>query len=307
MLAGGLSQTVMGERMREGVIRSAGIVAASLIVLVLAQAAFAWAAPAYAAPCGSIVLSCSVERDGVETALAGDSYALTKVASATVDSASGSMSYAVDAAFAALDRDWASLDAAGLRAASREVAVYAEKQGIAPMLTARSDASGRVTFAPLEAGLYLIVRFDSASENRGCACDPLLVSVPTTVASTLDFSVEAVPKFEDGKPEPGPGDSGPSADPESGASNGELGAGGVSGWLAGVLEFAKTSDGMAVVACVAALCAFAAAVALWRYRAGGVRRADHAPGANRPARADGLGKETESIDARCKGAGRGGE
>ena len=190
--------------MREGAIHSMKAVAALLLACVLACSALAWSAPAHAASYGSIGLTCTVDRGGSKVPLAGDGYALTKVASATVDPASASVAYATEDAFKGIDRDWAALDAAGLRAMGREVAAYAEKQGIDPLRTARSDASGHVTFGSLETGLYLIVRYDLAPANKGFACDPVLVSVPTKVGGTLDFTVEATPKFEEDKPTPGP-------------------------------------------------------------------------------------------------------
>lgn len=310
--------------MREGAIHSMKAAAALLLACVLACSALAWSAPAYAASYGSIGLTCTVDRGGSKVPLAGDGYALTKVASATVDSATASVEYVTEEAFSALDRDWAALDAAGLRAMAREVAAYAEKQGIDPMRTARSDVSGHVTFGSLETGLYLIVRYDPAHANKGFACDPVLVSVPTKVGGSLDFTVEATPKFEEDKPSPGPDPDKPvdpdtpvdpdAPDPENpdqpvgpGGQGGNGGqgdgpsSGGALGQLAdkvaGALGFAKTSDGMMALACAAAACAFVAAgVVVWRRRVEAVPRGAHAAGAKRPVRDD----AADRIEASAK-------
>lgn len=276
--------------MREGAIHSMKAVAALLLACVLACSALAWSAPAHAASYGSIGLTCTVDRGGSKVPLAGDGYALTKVASATVDPASASVAYATEDAFKGVDRDWAVLDAAGLRAMGREVAAYAEKQGIDPLRTARSDASGHVTFGSLETGLYLIVRYDLAPANKGFACDPVLVSVPTKVGGTLDFTVEATPKFEEDKPTPdpenpdqpvGPGGQGGSGGQGDGPSSGGA-LGQLADKVAGALGFAKTSDGMMTLACAAAACAFVAAgVVVWRRKAAAEPRGAHAAGAKR--------------------------
>ena len=119
----------------------------------------------------SIELSCGAEHAGEHVALAGDGYALTKVASAEVDGASASVAYATEEAFSSVDRNWAALDGAGLRAAAHEVFAHAEKHGVKPQATAHADAAGKAVFSSLKPGLYLISRFEVVPANAEFSCD----------------------------------------------------------------------------------------------------------------------------------------
>lgn len=233
---------------------------------------FAWRSPAYATVSGSIELSCAAEHAGEHVALAGDGYTLTKVASAEVDE-SDSISYVTEEAFSGVDRNWAALDGAGLRAAAHEVFAHAEKHGVKPQATAYADAAGKAVFSPLEPGLYLIIRSEVAPANTEFSCDPALVSVPTTVNGVFAYTVEVTPKFEHDPltPGSGPGEDDKPADPLDQLAD----------KVAGALGFAKTSDGMFALACAAVLCAFAAVVLLlWRRRAAAPTGA-HAAGSKR--------------------------
>ena len=258
--------------MRKDAIISMKNAAAVLLACAMVLLCFAWRSPAYATVSGSIELSCGVEHAGEHVALAGDGYTLTKVASAEVDE-SDSISYVAEEAFSGVDRNWAALDGAGLRAAAHEVFAHAEKHGVKPQATAYADAAGKAVFSPLEPGLYLIIRSEVAPANTEFSCDPALVSVPTTVNGVFVYTVEVTPKFEHDPltPGSGPGEDGKPADPLDQLAD----------KVAGALGFAKTSDGMFALACAAALCAFAAVVLLlWRRRAAAPTGA-HAAGSKR--------------------------
>ena len=245
--------------MRKDAIISMKNAAAVLLACAMVLLCFAWRSPAYATVSGSIELSCGVEHAGEHVALAGDGYTLTKVASAEVDE-SDSISYVTEEAFSGVDRNWAALDGAGLRAAAHEVFAHAEKHGVKPQATAYADAAGKAVFSPLEPGLYLIIRSEVAPSNTEFSCDPALVSVPTTVNGVFAYTVEVTPKFEHDPltPGSGPGEDDKPADPLDQLAD----------KVAGALGFAKTSDGMFALACAAALCAFAAVILLlWRHRA----------------------------------------
>lgn len=245
--------------MRKDAIISMKNAAAVLLACAMVLLCFAWRSPAYATVSGSIELSCGVEHAGEHVALAGDGYTLTKVASAEVDE-SDSISYVAEEAFSGVDRNWAALDGAGLRAAAHEVFAHAEKHGVKPQATAYADAAGKAVFSPLEPGLYLIIRSEVAPANTEFSCDPALVSVPTTVNGVFAYTVEVTPKFEHDPltPGSGPGEDDKPADPLDQLAD----------KVAGALGFAKTSDGMFALACAAALCAFAAVILLlWRHRA----------------------------------------
>ncbi len=258
--------------MRKDAITSMKNAAAVLLACAMMLLCFVWRSPAYASVSGSIELSCGVEHAGEHVALAGDGYTLTKVASAEVDE-SDSISYVTEEAFSGVDRNWAALDGAGLRAAAHEVFAHAEKHGVKPQATAYADAAGKAVFSPLEPGLYLIIRSEVAPANTEFSCDPALVSVPTTVNGVFAYTVEVTPKFEHDPltPGSGPGEDDKPADPLDQLAD----------KVAGALGFAKTSDGMFALACAAALCAFAAVVLLlWRRRAAAPAGA-HAAGSKR--------------------------
>ena len=178
--------------MRKDVIISMKNAAAVLLACAMVLSCFAWRSPAYASVSGSIELSCGIEHAGEHVALAGDGYTLTKVASAEVDE-SDSVSYVTEKAFSGIDRNWAALDGAGLRAAAHEVFAHAEKHGVKPQATAYADAAGKATFSSFEPGLYLISRFDVAPANAEYSCDPALVSVPATIDGVLTYTVEVTP------------------------------------------------------------------------------------------------------------------
>ena len=245
--------------MRKDAITSMKNAAAVLLACAMMLLCFVWRSPAYASVSGSIELSCGVEHAGEHVALAGDGYTLTKVAAAEVDE-SDSISYVTEEAFSGVDRNWAALDGAGLRAAAHEVFAHAEKHGVKPQATAYADAAGKAVFSPLEPGLYLIIRSEVAPANTEFSCDPALVSAPTTVNGVFAYTVEVTPKFEHDPltPGSGPGEDDKPADPLDQLAD----------KVAGALGFAKTSDGMFALACAAALCAFAAVILLlWRHRA----------------------------------------
>ena len=197
--------------MRKDAIISMRNAATVLLACAIMLLCFAWRSPAYASVSGSIELSCGAEHAGEHVALAGDGYALTKVASAEVDGASASVAYATEEAFSSVDRNWAALDGAGLRAAAHEVFAHAEKHGVKPQATAHADAAGKAVFSSLEPGLYLISRFEVVPANAEFSCDPALVSVPATIDGVLTYAVEVTPKFEHEPLTPGP-DSGPGED-----------------------------------------------------------------------------------------------
>lgn len=145
---------------------------------------------------GSLSLAC-VARDGEsEIALAGDEYAVVRVASAEV-AAAGVSSYETLAEFADFDCDWASLSSTEL---SRKADVMQSFAYAAGLLDERSvsDSQGRAMFSDLDPGLYLVCRTKIDKANADYAMAPFLVSVPVTVGVTTDWDVLARPKFEHG-------------------------------------------------------------------------------------------------------------
>lgn len=174
--------------------------ACAALVLCVAPAA------AIAAPVGSITLECSVERNGMDTPLAGDRYAVVLVARASID-AEGVRYETLDA-FASADCAWAELDAGGLRDKAREVHGLAIDASVEPAGTLGTNASGVGAVYGLEPGIYLLYRTETAPANADTSADPFLVGVPTFVDGVLTYDVTAHPKFETEKP-PAGGDSQP--------------------------------------------------------------------------------------------------
>lgn len=172
-------------------------------------------AVAIAAPVGSITLDCSVEREGVDTPLAGDRYAAVLVARASIGVEG--VSYETLDAFASADCAWAELDAGGLREKAREVHGLAVDAAAEPVATLDTNASGVGAVYGLEPGIYLLYRTETAPANADTATDPFLVGVPTFVDGALTYNVTAHPKLEVEKPpaggDPQPGEPGAPGNP----------------------------------------------------------------------------------------------
>ncbi len=159
---------------------------------------------AFAGATGSISLVCAHERDGVSTPVAGDTYAVVAVASASIQD--GAITYDTLPAFAEVSCDWRALDAAGWRRQAQVVHEVFARDALAPQAVVVTDDAGHGRASGLAAGLYLVARIEAASDNAGLLVDPALVSVPVTVDGGLAYEVTVYSKFEDA---PGPGGGGP--------------------------------------------------------------------------------------------------
>lgn len=149
---------------------------------------------AYAAPQGSLALECSVDRKGVPTPLAGDTYELVLVATAEAD-AQG-IRYTACVPFESLTYDWASLDAAGLRDAAAAAETIAADGDAAPVATVAANATGQALAPSLRAGIYLVRRVQVVSANADATMAPFVAGIPTLVDGRLTYDVQAHPKFE---------------------------------------------------------------------------------------------------------------
>lgn len=200
-----VAQRIVGPRRCAGDARRRGAVCGlcssmvARLVVAMALVGIAGVAPlcvraAYAAPQGSLALECSVDRDGVSTLLAGDTYELVFVATAEVD-AQG-IRYTACEPFESLTYDWASLDAAGLRDAAAAAAAVAADGDAAPVATVTTNAAGRALAPSLHAGIYLVRRTQVASANADATMAPFVAGIPTLVDGRLTYDVQAHPKFE---------------------------------------------------------------------------------------------------------------
>ena len=116
-----------------------------------------------ALPDGSIALNCSIERDGQMMYLAGDTYALSKIADLSIESGS-KIRYRISEAFAAYECDWASLSDSERAKAAKLMAEDAKEHRLY-CAQVETDAYGRGCFDCLAPGLYLISRIKAAQEN----------------------------------------------------------------------------------------------------------------------------------------------
>ena len=130
-----------------------------------------------------------------------------------------------------------SLDDLESAEAAKALASYAEEQQLEGV-TQDVDDSGKVVFADLEIGLYLVTQQQAAEGYL--AIDPFLVSVPMAEDGAYVYDVDASPKMELEKaPEPP------------------------------LHRFAKTGDGMMIAVAAAggvALCTAAVGLVAWRKR-----------------------------------------
>ncbi|KAB8287594.1 surface-anchored protein [Bifidobacterium ramosum] len=153
---------------------------------------------AQAAPVGSITIDAQWDRgaDG-QTALAGDTYAIVRIASAELDADTGAIrAFHTLKPFSSFDRDWAKLTSSELNAAAKQLDAYVTKHRQYAE-TGVTDGAGRTYFTDLDAGIYLIARTAVASANQRYDCDPFLVAVPETNSGTPTYAVTAEPKFSD--------------------------------------------------------------------------------------------------------------
>lgn len=155
---------------------------------------------------GSITLTCSIDRDGVDVPLAGDTYEFSLVASAQV--VNGELTYETTGPFASIDCKWGGLDAGRLRSKAREAAELAARKGIAADAMGSTDAQGKISAQGLRLGMYLVRRVAAAPANDRALVDPMLISVPTRVSDSLEYQVVANPKVEIEGAAPEPADPG---------------------------------------------------------------------------------------------------
>ena len=146
---------------------------------------------------GSLRLNCHVSIDNRKIPLAGDTYAIVKVADVDVQTGNlPQLHYETEKDFAQFSYNWADLADEERREAAQTLADYAEKNSGLLTKVETTDANGTLMFSPLEAGMYLVVRTQVALANRACIIDPFLVSIPTIVNGNLEYDLTSVPKVE---------------------------------------------------------------------------------------------------------------
>ena len=155
---------------------------------------------------GAITIESVWDQNGVAAPLAGDTYAIARVAAGTLDEHGALTGLATEEAFSRFDADWMRLTPSRLNELAKDIGAYAERHRL-HTATAVSDASGDAVFTGLEPGLYEISRVSPAEANARYTCDPFLVAIPQQTDGTSAMDVRVEPKFGAGdieEPEPAP-------------------------------------------------------------------------------------------------------
>ncbi len=89
------------------------------------------------------------------------------------------------------------LDSSGWRALAQTLAVYTARDELKPLRTQRTGQGGRVSFAGLAVGLYLVIGEEYADANAIYTPEPMLVSLPEwTEEGDWNYGIEATCKFD---------------------------------------------------------------------------------------------------------------
>ena len=145
---------------------------------------------------GSLRLDCHVNVDDRKIPLADDTYAIVKIADITVEGNPIELTYQVTQDFKDFSYEWDKLDNEARRQAALELETYVKEHPQLITRTGVTDEDGVVGFSKLEPALYLVSRIQVDVANQACTMDPLLVSVPTVVNDTLEYNLNAVPKYD---------------------------------------------------------------------------------------------------------------
>ena len=140
-----------------------------------------------------LTLNCSVKENGTDRAVAGDEFAVVKIADCVVTDTETTaiLSYATDERFADFDCDWAELSSAEMRKKADELCAAVSEGDRADIQT--TDSKGKASFELSEPGLYLVVR--TKAGDTGITYQPFLISVPQKADGELIYEVSASPKF----------------------------------------------------------------------------------------------------------------
>lgn len=142
---------------------------------------------------GSLTLDCTVAEGQTRTAVAGDTFALVKVADGMVNEFDNTydLSYSVTERFADYDCNWNALSASQLHEKAKAIAGNVNAQDYVDIKT--TDSRGKAVFELAEAGLYLVVR--TATQNADITFDAYLISVPQYSNGEINYDVVSSPKF----------------------------------------------------------------------------------------------------------------
>ena len=162
-----------------GAARIAAMIAATITIILTGLVSFGFMVPyAQADSFGTLTINAVWGRDTASPkSLAGDTYAIVRVATVTTNNDGSVSSYKTVSDFSGLTADWERLTSSEYHDAAKKLAAHAAKNKLYQH-SGTTNAAGQLTFQNLPLGLYLVSRTDSAKANKAYDCDPFLISIP---------------------------------------------------------------------------------------------------------------------------------
>lgn len=184
-----------------GAARVAAMIAATITIILTGLVSFGFMVPyAQADSFGTLTINAVWGRDtAAPKSLAGDTYAIVRVATVTTNNDGSVSSYKTVSDFSSLTADWERLTSSEYHDAAKKLAAYAAKNKLYQH-SGIINAAGQLTFQNLPLGLYLVSRTNSAKANKAYDCDPFLISIPGSGDTAADLNITVEPKFSTGTP-----------------------------------------------------------------------------------------------------------
>lgn len=184
-----------------GAARIAAMIAATITIILTGLVSFGFMVPyAQADSFGTLTINAVWGRDTASPkSLAGDTYAIVRVATVTTNNDGSVSSYKTVSDFSGLTADWERLTSSEYHDAAKKLAAHAAKNKLYQH-SGTTNAAGQLTFQNLPLGLYLVSRTDSAKANKAYDCDPFLISIPGSGDTAADFNITVEPKFSTSTP-----------------------------------------------------------------------------------------------------------
>lgn len=141
----------------------------------------------------SLTLNCMVKENEENKALAGDTFAIVKLADCAVTEKDNNhiLKYSTVKRFSDYDCEWEKLSASQLRDKAAEIALMINSKDYVDIKT--TDKQGHACFNLKETGLYLVVRTKTA--NSDVLFDAYIISVPQIINGQIIYNVTSAPKL----------------------------------------------------------------------------------------------------------------
>ncbi|PLS25525.1 prealbumin-like fold domain-containing protein [Bifidobacterium imperatoris] len=152
---------------------------------------------AQAANVGSLTIDAVWDRGEMDaTPLAGDTYAIVRVASVDLDDVGNIADFHMLEPFTQFEQNWESITSSQYHDAAVKIAGYVNQHNLYAQ-SAVTNVNGKAWFTGLPLGLYLVERTGTADANTQYDCDPFLVAIPGNDSGTALLDVTAEPKFSE--------------------------------------------------------------------------------------------------------------